>query len=50
MTQLDDLKLQKANLEIGLEYLRISGLEDTELYKKEQDKLHTVQSIIHNIR
>ena len=49
-TQLDDLQEEERNLEISLEYLRISGLEGTELYKKEEDKLHTVKSIIFNIR
>ena len=33
-TQLDDLQDEERNLEISLEYLRISGLEGTELYKR----------------
>ncbi len=49
-TQLEDLKLEQANLETGLEYLIMSGLEDTDLYKKELDKLQTVKSIIYNIK
>ena len=49
-TQLEDLKLQQADLETNLEYLIIAGLEETELYKRELDKLHTVKSIIYNIR
>lgn len=50
MNQLDDLRQEQANLEMGIEYLIISGLEDTELYNKELEKLSIVKSKIYNIR